>query len=375
MVRGPRKVGAVLLAAAALVLGACAAIEDRAIAETVPPTFTPITMLESVDTTTSTTAPRTEQTTTIPRAAPSDPPRESRETLIINGTGDVNLDPGFVRSFPSEGYEFAWSGLDGLFLEDDLTVVNLECSAGSGGVPWDKKWTFTCDPEAYPPMKAAGVDVANQANNHGADFGFAAMLEGSEILTAEGIVPVGAGANREDAFTPALLSIDGWTVAVLGFSAVGPENGSWAAGDDRPGIAAATDLETATAAIAAADEIADVVIVTVHWGNQGENSPPGWVRRLGEAYVEAGADGVFGHHSHVLNPLEWYQGRPIAWGLGNFVWQAYPPEGVQTAVAQFVFEPDGRIGACLVPVVIEQTGHPVVQAAYEAPCRPAPSGA
>lgn len=358
---------AVLIAVASLAAGSCAAVEERAIAETVPPSFPTITTLGSVETTTTTTEASQVSTTTTTVVSPPPPPRG---TLVVNGTGDVNLDPGFVRTFPTEGYEYAWSGLDGLFRDDDLTVVNLECSAGTGGVPWDKKWVFACDPESYPSMRAAGVEVANQANNHGADYGFDAMLEGSELLAADGIVPVGAGANRGDAFTPALLSIDGWTVAVFGFSAVGPESGSWAAGDDRPGVAAATDLERATAAIAAADAAADLVIVTVHWGEEGETSPPAWVRRLGEAYIDAGADGIFGHHSHRLNPLDWYQGRPIAWGLGNFVWQAYPAAGATTAVAQFVFEPDGRIGACLVPVVIEQTGHPVVQPGYDGPCRP-----
>ena len=68
----------------------------------------------------------------------------------------------------------------------------------------------------------------------------------------------------------------------------------------------------------------------------------------------------------ILNPdaddteLEFYEGKPIAFGLGNFVWQAYG-EGRTTAIAQFVFEPDGRIGACLIPVYIESTGHPVIQ--------------
>ncbi|RLE23530.1 MAG: hypothetical protein DRJ50_06045, partial [Actinobacteria bacterium] len=57
-------------------------------------------------------------------------------------------------------------------------------------------------------------------------------------------------------------------------------------------------------------------------------------------------------------------------GLGNFVWQAGSTLARTTAVAQFVFESDGRIGACLVPVVIEATGHPVLQPGYEGPCVP-----
>ena len=293
-----------------------------------------------------------------------------RGRLVINGTGDVNLDPTFVRTFPKEGYEIAWSGLDGLFNADDLTVVNLECSPGSGGSPWNKKWTFTCDEAAYESMRAAGVEVTNVANNHSADFGLDAMLTGLELLQASDLTPVGAGATPEAAYRAGVFEVDGWTVAVLGATAVGPENGSWIVRDDRPGLAAATNVEAMAAAIRAADELADIVLVSVHWEEESQTTPPGWVRRLGEAYIDAGADGIFGHHSHRLNPLEWYEGRPIAWGLGNFVWQAYPTEAKRTAVAQFVFEPDGRIGACLVPVIIERTGHPVLQPPYEGPCAP-----
>jgi len=285
----------------------------------------------------------------------------------VSGTGDVNLDPGFVRSFPAEGYDIAWSGLRGVFLDDHLTIINLECSAGPGGRPWDKTWVFACDPAAYPSAAAAGVDVASQANNHAADYGLQAMLEGSDLLRAAGIVPVGAGPDRVRAYAPAILEVDQWTVAVIGLTAIGSETGTWRAGPTTPGVAWA-DLEHAPEAIRAAKQVADVVLVTVHWGEERDVTPRPWVRRLGEAYVDAGADGVFGHHTHRLGPLEWYKGRPIAWSLGNFVWQAYPPEAVDTAIARFVFEPDGRIGACLIPVRIERTGHPVVQGDHEDLC-------
>ena len=128
--------------------------------------------------------------------------------------------------------------------------------------------------------------------------------------------------------------------------------------------------EAMTEAIRAADEIADIVLVTIHWGEQGTTQPRVFEIGLAEAFIDAGADGVFGHHQHVLQPLGWYSGKPIAWGLGNFVWQAGSTQARTTAIAQFVFEPDGRIGACLVPVVIEATGHPVLQPNYEGPCAP-----
>ena len=350
---------------ATVVFGAagCSLIDEPAGAEA--PSFPVLTTLPPADTTTTSTTTTT--TPAPPLTLPPLPPPRGR--LVINGTGDVNLDPGFVRSFRTEGYEYAWSGLDGLFLEDDLTIVNLECSASDLGTPWDKPFVFRCDPEALPAMGAAGVEVANLANNHSIDYGFEAMLDARENLLAVDVDPVGAGANAAEAYAPVLFEINGWTIAVLGGGGVGPETGSWTAREDRPGMTNGDSAEAMTAAIRAADEVADLVLITIHWGNQPDTTPdPADVRRA-HAYIDAGADGIFGHHSHRLQPLDWYQGRPIAWSLGNFVWQAYPEEAKKTAVAQFVFEPDGRIGACFVPVVIERTGHPVVQE-YDGPCAP-----
>ncbi|MEA2010886.1 MAG: CapA family protein, partial [Actinomycetota bacterium] len=357
-----------------MLLAACTA---GASASPKPPAeFTPITAIAptttaAVPSSTSTTTTIPEPTSTTPTVAePAVPTPEVKQRLVISGTGDVNLDPSFVRSFPSTGYEYAWSGLDDIFNQDDLTVINLECSASNLGTPWNKPWTFRCDPEALPSMAAAGVDVANLANNHAMDYGFDAMLDARSNLMKVGIEPVGAGADAAEAYEPVIIERNGWTIAILGGGGVHPETGSWIATDDRPGMTDGDSAEAMTEAIRAADEIADLVLVTIHWGEQGTIQPRAFEIRLAEAFIDAGADGVFGHHQHVLQPLGWYSGKPIAWGLGNFVWQAGSTLARTTAVAQFVFEPDGRIGACLVPVVIEATGHPVLQPGYEGPCAP-----
>lgn len=352
-----------LVVLASLLLAACA--PSRA-AEPEPPPITPLAPLPVVTTSTTSSTTTSTSTTTLP----PEPIETPRQRLVVSGTGDVNLDPTFVRTFPTTGYADAWTGLYGAFRADDLTIVNLECSPSNLGSPWDKPWTFRCDPDALPSMAAAGVDIANLANNHGIDYGFDAMLDGRENLLAAGMEPVGVGADYDEAFTPVIVDVKGWTVAVIGSGGVNPETGSWLALDDRPGMTHGDDTESIAEAIRSADEVADLVLVTAHWGEQGTTVPRAFERRQAEAWVEAGADGIFGHHQHLLQPLEFIDGVPVAWGLGNFVWQAYPPASKRTAIAQFVFEPDGRIGACLVPVVIERPGHPVIQDPSAPVCAP-----
>lgn len=360
---------AICVAGVALVASACAASE----AATGSPstTLAPITPLSALPApTVGPASPDTSTTLAITTTTIPAPIVAPLERLVVSGVGDVNLDPTFVRSFPSTGYEDAWTGLYGAFLRDDVTIINLECSPSDLGTPWVKAWNFRCDVDALPSMAAAGVDVANLANNHGMDYGFDAMLDGKQNLLDTGILPVGTGANIDEAYTPVIVERKGWTIAVIGSGGVNPESGSWLAGEDTPGMTRGDDTDSISAAITRAKENVDLVFVTAHWGEQGTTKPRPFERGQAEAWIDAGADGVFGHHQHMLQPLEWYKERPIAWGLGNFVWQAYPAASKRTAIAQFVFEPDGRIGACLVPVVIERTGHPVVQNRGAPVCAP-----
>ena len=118
------------------------------------------------------------------------------------------------------------------------------------------------------------------------------------------------------------------------------------------------DIESMTAAVRAASAQADLVFVTIHWGMELDTRRrPDDVARA-HAMIDAGADGIFGHHAHRLQPMDTYQGRPIAWGLGNFVWPTHSAAGSRTAVAQFVVEPDGSVAGCLLPAEITSPGHP-----------------
>jgi poly-gamma-glutamate synthesis protein (capsule biosynthesis protein) len=102
------------------------------------------------------------------------------------------------------------------------------------------------------------------------------------------------------------------------------------------------------------------VIVTIHWGVELDTKPRPEQVELGRAFVRAGADVIFGHHAHRLQPLDHYRGRPTFWGLGNFVWPNFSAPGSITAVAEVVVRPNGSIRGSLLPAHIEAAGHPVL---------------
>jgi poly-gamma-glutamate synthesis protein (capsule biosynthesis protein) len=270
------------------------------------------------------------------------------------------MDADYIPTFRTEGYEHAFTGLGDAFVDDDLTIVNLECAASTVGAPVKRVFNFNCELEALPVLREAGVEVVNLANNHGADWGLEGLLDTKRNTTEAGLAPVGVGADLDEATTPALFDIGGWTIAVLGFNGVVPGE-SWVAGDDHPGAADGRDAELMAAAVAAADEQADLVLVTVHWGRELQLVPLDRDVESAKAMIDAGADAIFGHHPHRLQALEFHDGKPIAWSLGNFVWPRLSVAGATSAIAQVIVEPDGTVDACLIPVEIESHGHPVIQ--------------
>jgi poly-gamma-glutamate capsule biosynthesis protein CapA/YwtB (metallophosphatase superfamily) len=120
--------------------------------------------------------------------------------------------------------------------------------------------------------------------------------------------------------------------------------------------------------VRAADEVADIVVVIVHWGHELDTIPRADDIERANAMIEAGADIIFGGHSHRLQPLDLVEGAPVFWSLGNFVWPHLSEPSATTAVARVVVSPDGSMDACLIPAYIESHGHPVLTA--EPTCGP-----
>lgn len=303
--------------------------------------------------TTSTSSTSTSSTSTTTSTLPA------KGELIIQGTGDVNLDPSYIPALGENGYDYAWQGLDGLFVEDDLTVVNLECAPSDIGTPQPKKFVFRCPVESLASLARAGVEVANLGNNHSGDYGKDALVDGISNVVDAGVAPVGAGADETGAGTPAVFEVNGWRIAVLGFGGVYGST-DWFAAPDRPGMRDGDDIPSMVEAVAAADRVADIVIVAIHWGVELDTEPrPDDIERA-QAMIEAGADVIFGHHAHRLQPFEIVDGAAVFWGLGNFVWPNFSTAGSTTAVARAIVHPDGTIEGCLIPAFIEKPGQPVL---------------
>lgn len=360
----PRRLVLLVATAFAMVGSGCAseATIEPAMGETVLTTLPPVDPITTTTTGPPTTTSRPPTTVMSPATIPpiaTLPPTPARDWLTIQGVGDTNFDPAYIPQLATEGYGFAFDRLFGLFVADDLTVINLECAASNLGTRQPYAFNFRCDPEALPVLTANGVDVANLANNHGMDYGTEAMLDSRDNVDAAGMAPVGIGENIDEATRPALFDVNGWKVAVLGMNGVVVHHG-WLATDDRPGMASGDDTAQMVEAVAAAAEIADIVVVSIHWLFELEDKPRPDDRARAEAMIGAGADVIFGHHPHRLGELEFIDGKPVFWTLGNFVWPRLSEAGATTAIGRVLVAPDGTIDACLIPAFIETSGQPTL---------------
>ena len=275
-------------------------------------------------TSTPSRSPEPSPTATSPDPEPTDP-RPVRIALA----GDVHFegvlasrlrDPATALAPASEALAAA-----------DVAIVNLETSVGTGGSPEPgKRFTFSAGPAALAALAAAGVDVATMANNHALDFGRARLPSTlravDEARTATPPLSViGIGRDAADAFEPALVDVRGTLVATLAASVADQDptadpTGRWAATDGRGGIADALDPALLLAAVRRARRAADVVVVYVHWGIQGQRCPSPDQRSLAAALVDAGADVVAGSHAHRLQGDGRLGTGYVAYGLGNYAW-------------------------------------------------------
>ncbi|MGI8646239.1 MAG: CapA family protein [Nocardioides sp.] len=260
----------------------------------------------------------------------------------------------------------------------DITVVNLETSIGTSGTPEPKRYTFQAPPTALTALAAAGVDVVTMANNHGLDFG-AAGLTDTLAAASEPAGPrldvVGIGADAAQAFAPAVVDVRGTRVAVIGASVpddpTADPTGQWAATSTVGGLAVALDPARLLRSVRQAGADAEIVVVYLHWGVQGESCPSPSQTALAAALADpaTGADVVVGSHTHQLQGAGLVGGSDtyVAYGLGNFAWYTQSSDATATTGVLTLTVDDGTVtGEQWAPARIGADGLPAFATGAEA---------
>jgi len=239
-----------------------------------------------------------------------------------------------------------------------ISLVNVEMAISDRGTAVaGKEFVFRAPPSAAETIADAGVDVVTLGNNHARDFGSDALTDTIDLLTDAGVVVVGAGRTDTEAFTPRVIRVgNGIDVAFIGATLIVP--GGFPATPDRAGVANGRERNRVIANVRVAAERFDVVVVTLHWGIERATCPSASQRSFADELLDAGATAVIGHHPHVLQPIEFEDGKVNVFSLGNFVWHPRTTITADTGVVELQFEEDTLIDVVFHPHSLDPDGAP-----------------
>lgn len=284
-----------------------------------------------------------QQATPEPTEEVTPQPTQSPVTITITATGDVTLGTYTTRSGKRSnfkaaveefGYDYFLQNVRELFSQDDLTIVNLEGPLTDHDTKRPgRTFNFRGYPEYVYILSGSSVEICNLANNHALDY----QKEGFED-TYNALMDAGIGASG---YGPEYYTeVKGYTVGSLGFTEWNFEE------------------EEILEAVEAAAQKCDLLIVSMHWGEEREYKLSKYSRRMGRKLIDAGADLVIGNHTHVYGEIEQYKGKYIINSLGNFCFGGNDdPDILDCAIfrQKFIMNADGSVedgGIDIIPALI-----------------------
>jgi poly-gamma-glutamate synthesis protein (capsule biosynthesis protein) len=212
-------------------------------------------------------------------------------------------------------------------VQPDARIVNLETAVTTSEEPWPGKGVhYRMHPANVPCLAAASLDCCVLANNHVLDWGYAGLEQTLEALRGAGMRVAGAGHDAAEAGAPAAIDhAAGGRVLVFAYGV--PSSGvprAWAAAERRAGINLLDEVspaaaERVTGRVRAHKRTGDLVVVSIHWGENWGYAVTASERDFAHRLIDAGVDVVHGHSSHHVKGIEVYRDRPILYGCGDLI--------------------------------------------------------
>lgn len=203
----------------------------------------------------------------------------------------------------------------------DLAFINQETLMAGEEYGYSGYPTFNSPRDLAYDLIEIGFDIVNIANNHMCDKGTNGLRATIDFWKSLDVTMIGGYSSREDFDTPRIIEKNGVKIALIGYTEM--TNGITLGKSEL--VVPYTNDSDIKKQLAAAREAADVVIVSVHWGNENQNTPTTEQKRLAKLFSDNGADVIIGHHPHVLQPIEWVESTNgerqtlCIYSLGNLI--------------------------------------------------------
>ena len=284
----------------------------------------------------------------------SDEKAEPDQDYTVSIVGDISLADNW-EVMPV--YDSRGKGVDGILSkealkvmrESDFMIANSEFTVSNRGAKTPGKYyTFRAKPERLKIYNDMGVDMVTLANNHVYDFGPVAFNDMLESFKAIKMPYIGAGKNLDEAKKPYYLTLpDGSRVAFV--NATRAEKG----GIDTPGATATTggvllcyDTTEFIKTIKEAKANSDYVVAIIHWGTELSHQLEQVQKTTAKDYLAAGADIIVGGHAHTLQGIDYNDGKPIVYNLGDFIFNNGTED---TGILQIKFLAEGGVKFYFLP--------------------------
>ncbi|WP_433742274.1 CapA family protein [Falsibacillus pallidus] len=251
-------------------------------------------------------------------------PKGYQTTAVIGEIGDVLLhDWVYDDAKTKNGYEFdkMFSEVKGMLLKPDFLIANEESIPGGEGLGISSYPIFNSPFEIVDTLKRNGVDLISSANNHAMDKGEKGILSAIGYFNKADIPYVGINKDMTDGQRIRIFNINRISTAVLSYT-FGTNGIPIPKGKEY--LVNLISKDKIISDIHLAKEKSDIVVISIHWGSEYQRMPNDSQIKLAHELVDAGADIIFGHHPHVLQPIENIKradgsNAVVVYSLGNFL--------------------------------------------------------
>lgn len=269
--------------------------------------------------------------------------RNKEDYIVLRATGDV-MPARSVNTQTVRRGDFTWAfqPTAELLKNADITLINLETPLLESCPLTDTGMVFCGSTQHVNGLRFAGIDVVNVANNHTENFGFDGVEQTLTALQKNGLGITGMG-------IPYMTTVKGIRFGFLGYNDI-------ITGQD---IISVTDDNRMVEEIQSLKNIADVIVVSFHWGIEYTNTPSLRQRTIAHKAIDAGADLIIGNHPHWIQPVEIYKNRVIMYSHGNFIFdQMWSEETRIGVIGTYVFSGKELRDIIFDPVKIYDYGQP-----------------
>ena len=276
-------------------------------------------------------------------------------TLLFVGDVMLSRDVGKIMEEKSD-FTYPFQLIKETLEDTDLLIGNLENPISEKGIKAGSIYSFRAKPQSVEGLSFPGFDVLSLANNHIWDYGKEALLDTFSYLHDAGISYIGAGKDFPEAHTAYITEINGVRFAFLAYTNLISK--TFAKEISEPAVAF-IDEEVMRHDIERARNMADVVVISFHWGEEYKTVHNNYQEDIAHKAIDFGADLIVGHHSHVVQDVEEYKGRLVVYSVGNFIFdQNFDNETEKGIILKTVFRGRNLEQHHLIPIAFTKEYRP-----------------